>query len=64
MVVYLSKGLRGIERAAKGEKREREREREWQSRVAVDLGGGQTPIVHATNHSLNPTSVTIASAGL
>lgn len=65
--VYLSKGSRVKERErerTRGERR-KEREGEWQGESScIDLSGEQTPIVHATDHSLKATSVTIASAGL
>ncbi|CAL1686162.1 unnamed protein product [Lasius platythorax] len=55
------------ENARQEMERERKKESGKASRVEssrIDLGGEQTPIVHATNHSLKATSVTIASAGL
>lgn len=60
-----SHGRRLSLKRPKRERTKREREREWQGESScIDLGGEQTPIVHATDHSLKATSVTIASAGL
>jgi len=56
--VYLSKDRRGRTRAA------RDGESVWQGESNhMDVGGEETPIVHATERSLKATSVMIASAG-
>lgn len=60
-----SHGWRLSFKRPKRENARREMERAWQGELShMDLGGEQTPIVHATEHSLKATSVMIASAGL